>query len=251
MRFENKVALVTGSSRGIGKAIALELAKEGAKLIINCSKTKEDGLNVVKEIQKMGSDAILIKCDVSSEDDVKAMVKEGVDKFGKIDILVNNAGIVYDIPFFEKTSEQWKETINTNLMSMVYCCKEVALRMKEQKIKGSIVNISSTNGINCFHPDSMDYDVTKAGVNLLTEDLAMELAPMIRVNAVAPGWVNTKINADLPKNFVEEEVKKIYVRRFAEPKEIAKVVSFLASEEASFVTGSIIKVDGGYGGWSE
>jgi len=251
MRFKNKVALVTGSSSGIGKAIALKLAKEVAKLIINCCKSKEEGLRVVEEIKELGSDAVLIQSNISKEDEVKNMVAKGIKKFDKIDILVNNAGVVHDIPFFEKTSRQWRETIDTNLMGVMFCCKEVALQMKEKNIKGSIVNISSTNGINCFHPDSMDYDITKAGVNLLTEDLAIELAPMIRINAVAPGWVNTKMNAELSDDFVKEETKKIYVKRFAEPKEIANAVCFLASDEASYVTGSILKVDGGYGGWSE
>ncbi len=248
MKLENKVALITGSSRGIGKSIALRLAKEGAKIIVNYSKSKDEWLKVVEEIKDLGWEAILIQCDISKENDVEKMVLEITKKFHKIDILVNNAGIVHDIPFFEKKTKHWIETIDVNLMGVMFCCKEVALKMKKQENKCSIINISSTNSINCFHPDSMDYDITKAGVNLLTKNLAIELAPKIRVNAIAPGWVNTEINAELPKDFIEQEKKKIYVERFAEPEEIANVVCFLASDESSFINGSILKVDGGYSG---
>ncbi len=251
MKFKDKVALVTGSSRGIGKAIALELARGGANIIINSSKTSEVGEKVVEEIKKLGRDAIFIKCDVSKEEQVKKMISEGIKKFGKIDLLVNNAGIVYDVPFFKKTTEEWRKTVDTNLFGSVFCSKYVAEEMKNKRIKGTIINISSTNGINCFSPDSMDYDISKAGINLLTKDLAIELAPNIRVNCVAPGWVDTDMNADLPKDFIKKEIKKIYLGRFAKPQEIAKVVSFLASDDASFITGEIIKVDGGYGGWKE
>ena len=246
MLLKNKVALVTGSSRGIGKAIALKLAKEGAKVVVNCLKTKDRGLEVVKEIESLGSEATLIQCDISKEEEVKKMFSKIIEKFNRIDILVNNAGIVFDVPFFEKTSKQWKETIDINLMGVVFCSKEAALQMKKQENKCSIINISSTNGINCFHPSSIDYDITKAGVNLLTKDLAIEFAPNIRVNAIAPGWVNTEMNLELPKEFLQKEKDKIYLKRFAEPEEIANVVYFLATEESSFINGSIIKVDGGY-----
>ena len=246
MLLKNKVALVTGSSRGIGKAIDLKLAKEGAKVVVNCLKTKDRGLEVVKEIESLGSETTLIQCDISKEEEVKKMFSKIIEKFNRIDILVNNAGIVFDVPFFEKTSKQWKETIDINLMGVVFCSKEAALQMKKQENKCSIINISSTNGINCFHPSSIDYDITKAGVNLLTKDLAIEFAPNIRVNAIAPGWVNTEMNLELPKEFLQKEKDKIYLKRFAEPEEIANVVYFLATEESSFINGSIIKVDGGY-----
>ena len=251
MMLKNKVALITGSSRGIGKATALLFAKEGATVVVNYLKSKTEADEVVNMIKEIGSEAIAMQCDISDENQVKEMVDAITKKFGRIDILVNNAGIVFDIPFFEKTTKEWKRTLEVNLMGSVFCCKYVALEMKKNNAKGAIVNISSTNAINSFHPDSIDYDISKAGINMLTQDLAIELAPSIRVNAVAPGWVNTEMNANLPEEYVKKETQKIYVRRFAEPEEIAKAIVFLASDDASFITGSILKVDGGYGGWNE
>jgi 3-oxoacyl-[acyl-carrier protein] reductase len=252
MRLKNKIALITGSSRGIGKATALLFAKEGAKIVVNyhISPIKPDAeknaFSVVDRIKKIGSDAIAIKCDVSKETDVKKMVQKAIDKFGRIDILVNNAGIVFDAPFFDRTVEQWKKTLDVNLLGTFLCSKYVSQRMLKTG-GGKIINISSTNGINSFNPEAMDYDASKAGIIILTRDLAKELAPKIQVNSIAPGWVDTEMNKDLPKDFVKEETKKIYLKRFARPEEIAMAVLFLASDEANYITGSILKVDGGYG----
>lgn len=245
MKLKDKVALITGSSRGIGKAIALKFAKEGAKIIINYHDSEAKAIQVVDEIKKIGSDAIAIKCDVSQENEVKNMVEKSIKKFGKIDILVNNAGIVYDIPLFEKTLEQWKNTINTNLIGTYLCSKYAAANMQKNN-SGVIVNISSTNGINTYSPYSADYDASKAGIISLTKNLAMELAPNIRVNSIAPGWVNTDMNKDLPKKFIKDEKEKTFLKRFAEPQEIASVALFLVTENSSFINGSVIVVDGGY-----
>ena len=242
----SKVAIVTGSSRGIGRATALLFAKEGAEVVVNYSKSEKEANSVVNEIKKLGSDAIAIKCDVSKEEEVKQMIEKAIKKFGKIDILVNNAGIVFDVPFEKRTVEQWKRTLEVNLIGVFLCSKYVAPYMKKQK-SGTIVNVSSTNAIDSFNPESMDYDASKAGVAILTKSLAKELAPTIYVNAVAPGWVDTEMNKDIPKDVIEEETKKIYMKRFAKPEEIAKVILFLASDDASYITGSILKVDGGYG----
>lgn len=241
----SKVVLITGSSRGIGKAIALKFAEKGAKVIVNYVNSKKEAEEVVKNIEEIGSEAIAIKCDVSKEDEVKKMVKESVDKFGKIDVLVNNAGIVFDIPFKNKTVEQWKRTLDVNLVGTFLCTKYVAEEMSKQK-SGNIINISSTNGIDTYNSESVDYDVSKAGVNIFTKCMAEELAPNIRINCVAPGWVDTDINKDLPKDYVKEEKKRICLKRFGKPEEIANVVLFLASDESSFMTGSIVVVDGGY-----
>jgi len=246
MRLKNKIALITGSSRGIGKATALLFAKEGAKVIVNYFSSEKEAFAVVDDIKKLGSDAIAIKCDVSKETDVKKMVQKIIDKFGKIDILVNNAGIVFDVPFFDRSVEQWKKTLDVNLLGTFLCSKYVSQQMLKTN-GGKIINISSTNGINSFSPAAMDYDSSKAGIIILTRDLAKELAPKIQVNSIAPGWVDTEMNKDLPKDFVEEETAKIYLKRFAKPEEIAKAILFLASDEASYITGSILKVDGGYG----
>ncbi len=244
MLLKGKVALVTGASRGIGKATALLFAKEGAKVIINYVNAKKDADEVVRKIKALGSNAIAIQADVSGETAVKRMVNESIKKFGRIDILVNNAGIVFDVPFFEKTLAQWKRTIDVNLIGVFLCTKFVAIQMLKQK-SGVIVNIASNNGLNKGSPDSMDYDATKAGIINITASLAKELAPHIRVNAVSPGWVDTDINRNLSKAYRESETEKILLKRWAKPEEIAEVILFLASDKASFVNGNNIIVDGG------
>ena len=247
MRLKNKIAIITGSSKGIGKATAILFAKEGAKIVVNYLTTEEkNAFSIVDEIKKIGSDAIAIKCDVSKEDEVKKMIEQTISKFGKIDILVNNAGIVFDVPFFERTVEQWKKTLDVNLLGTFLCSKYVSKQMLKMD-GGKIINISSTNGINSFSPEAMDYDASKAGIIILTRNLAKELAPKIQVNSIAPGWIDTEMNKDLPEDFVKEENGKIYLKRFAKPEEIAKTILFLASDDASYITGSILKVDGGYG----
>src|SRR3989344_5816520 len=200
MRFKDKVVLITGASRGIGKATALSFAREGAKIIVNYNNAEKEANDVVKEISKIGSEAIAIKCDVSKEEEVKKMILEGVKKFGKIDILVNNAGIVFDVPLFEKTLEQWNKTLGVNLIGVFLCSKYAAPHIKKQK-SGAIINISSTNGLDTLSTESADYDASKAGVISLTKNLASELA---------------------------------------------KAVLFLASDDASFITGTTLVVDGGY-----
>ena len=245
MKFKDKVVLITGASRGIGKATALSFARERAKIIVNYNNAEKEANEVIKEISKIGSEAIAIKCDVSKEEEVKKMFSEGVKKFGKIDILVNNAGIVFDVPLFEKTLEQWNKTLEVNLIGVFLCSKYAAPHIKKQK-SGVIINISSTNGLDTLSTESADYDASKAGVISLTKNLASELAPNIRVNCIAPGWVNTDINKELPKDYVAEETEHILMKRFGKPEEIAKSVLFLASDDASFITGTTLVVDGGY-----
>lgn len=243
MKLQNKVALITGSSRGIGKAIALLFAKEGAKVIINYTKSKEKADEVVEEILKLGSEAVAVQADVSDENQVKNMINIAVKKFGKIDILVNNAGIVFDIPFKEKTVEQWQQTLGINLIGVFLMCKHCIPYMNGEGSR--IINISSTNGLYAVSSDSMDYDASKAGVISITKSLAQELAPEILVNCIAPGWVDTDINKYLPEDYVKSEIEKIGVKRFGRPEEIANTALFLASEDSSFITGTTIVVDGG------
>ena len=251
MKLKNKIAIITGASRGIGKSTALLFAKEGAKIVVDYHisdiepDAEKNAVSVVDKIKKIGSKAIAIKCDVSEENEVKEMIQKTIDVFGKIDILVNNAGIVFDIPLFEKTVEQWRQTLDVNLIGTFLCSKYASEQMKKND-NGKIINISSTNGINCFSPESADYDTSKAGIINLTYNLAKELAPKIQVNTIAPGWVDTEMNKDLPKEFVKKEIEKIYLKRFAKPEEIAKTILFLASDDADYITGSILKVDGGY-----
>lgn len=251
MKLENKVALITGASRGIGKATALLFAKEGAGVVVDyfVSDYEPDAdanaKNLTDEIERLGGKAIAISADVSSEEEVKQLIEKTIDKFGRLDILVNNAGIVFDVPFLEKTVEQWQRTINTNLLGTFLCSKYASSKMLENGT-GKIVNISSTNGISTPFPDSMDYDASKAGILMLTKNFANELAPAIQVNAIAPGWVDTEMNKDLTKEFVAEETRKIFMKRFAKPEEIAKAILFLASNDADYITGSTLVIDGGY-----
>src|SRR3990172_13376962 len=212
MRFKDKVVLITGSSRGIGKATALAFAREGAKVVVNYTKEEKDAEATTQEIKKMGSEAIALKCDVSQEKQVEDMVSAAIDHFGRLDVLVNNAGIVLDIPLFEKTVEQWKRILEVNLIGVFLCSKYAAPHLR--KTKGKIVNISTTNVFNSPAPEDADYDASKAGVVSLTKNLAKELAPDILVNSVAPGWVDTDINKDLPKDFIKGTYTDIYLNRW-------------------------------------
>ena len=190
------------------------------------------------------TETLVIKADVSNEEQVKNMVQEIINKFGKIDVLVNNAGIAIDKEFENRTVEDWKRTLEVNTIGTFLVSKYASENMMKNK-SGKIINISSTNGINTFFPSSIDYDASKAAVINLTYNLAIQFAPYINVNAVAPGWVNTEMNKELPEDLIKEETEKIYKKRLAEPEEIAKVICFLASEDAEYINGTVIKVDGG------
>lgn len=243
MKFKDKVVLITGASRGIGKSTALLFGQEGAKVVVNYVKEAGAAQKVVDEIKNIGSEALAIQADISDERQVKKMVEEVVKRFGRIDVLVNNAAIVFDVPFAERTVEQWRRTLEVNLIGSFLCAKYAAPHMTAGS---SIINISSTNGIDAYGPDSVDYDASKAGVIILTKDLAQELAPQIRVNVVAPGWIKTDMNKDLPHNYVKDETQKISLKRWGKPEDIGKAVLFLASDDASYITGSVLVVDGGY-----
>lgn len=242
----NKSVLITGGTRGIGEAISREFAKKGYDIIINYVNSSEKAQNLKQELEKEYNIKVLpIQADISNEIEIKNMVDTAIKEFGKIDVLVNNAGIVIDREFEDKTVEDWKKTLDINLIAPFVLIKLVGKEMMKQK-SGSIINISSTNGLNTYYPTSVDYDASKSGLISLTYDSAVQFAPYVRVNCVAPGWVNTEMNKELPEDFVKEETERILVKRFAEPEEIAKVVVFLASEDASFVNSTVIKVDGGW-----
>ena len=242
----NKNVLVTGGTRGIGEAISREFAKKGYDLIINYVNSNEKAQNLKQELEKEYNIKVLpIQADISNEIAIKNMVDTAIKEFGKIDVLVNNAGIVIDREFEDRTVEDWKKTLDINLIAPFVLTKLVGKEMMKQK-SGAIINISSANGLNTYYPTSVDYDASKSGLISLTYDSAVQFAPYVRVNCVAPGWVNTEMNKELPEDFVKEETERILVKRFAEPEEIAKVVTFLASEDASFVNSTVIKVDGGW-----
>ena len=240
-----KTVLVTGSSRGIGRATIIEFAKHGYNVVINYTSDEKNAENLKEYVvSNYNVDALTIKCDVSDENQVKDMVDEIISKFGKIDVLVNNAGIAIDTTFEDKTAENFRKTLNVNLIGEFNVAKEVGKHMIEEK-SGSIINISSTNGFETYYPYSLDYDASKAGVISLTHNLAIEFAPYVRVNSVAPGWVNTDMNKELDADYVKEECEKIFLNRFGEPEEIAKVIYFLSSDDASYINGEIVRVDGG------
>lgn len=241
-----KVVLITGSSKGIGKATAIEFAKIGGyKVVINYLTDKENAeklSNYLKEKYKI--ETLVIKTDISNEEQVKNMIQEVINKFGRIDVLVNNAGIAIDKEFEDRTVEDWKRTLEVNTIGTFLVSKYASENMLKNK-SGKIINVSSTNGINTFFPSSIDYDASKVAIINLTYNLAIQFSPYINVNAVAPGWVNTEMNKELPKELIKEETEKIYKKRFADPEEIAKVICFLASEDAEYINSTVIKVDGG------
>jgi 3-oxoacyl-[acyl-carrier protein] reductase len=252
MRFKDKVAVITGASRGIGAATAKLFAKEGAKVVLDyhISDYEPDALKNVQAVKQAiigsGGQAVVIEADVADEKQVKKLVAETVRRFKTVDILVNNAGIVYDVPLHERTIDQWNTTFNTNVLGTYLVSKHISDHMRQQK-RGKIVNVASTSGLDSFNPESIDYDATKAGIISLTKNFAQLLAPLVNVNAVAPGWVNTEMNKDLPQAFVDQETAKIYLGRFAEADEIASIILFLASDDASYLNGAVITADGGRG----
>ncbi len=243
MNFKGKVVLVTGSSRGIGRSIAVKFAKEGASVVINY-RSNENEAKAITEIISSYSDCMCIQADVSKEKDVKRMIDTIIERYGHLDILVNNAGIAIDNDFKDRHVKDWQETLNTNLIG-VFLTSKYAGKYMLQNQYGKIINISSTNGIDTIYPYSIDYDASKAGLINMTKNLAIEFAPVINVNAVAPGWVDTGMNDDLSKSYLKSEMERTLLKRFAEPEEIANVVLFLASDMARYIDGETIRVDGG------
>lgn len=240
-----KVVLITGASRGIGRSTAIKYAQNNYDVVINYNnsydKARELGDYLVSTY---GIEVMIVKANISNEVEVKDMVDKVISKFGNIDVLVNNASIAIDSDFISKDSNSFNEILNTNLVGTFLVSKEVSKYMKDNR-SGIIINVSSTNGIDSMYVESLEYDASKAGVISLTHNLAEYLKPYVRVNCVCPGWVNTDMNKDLDSSYIEQENKRIMLNRFAEPEEIANVIYFLATDEASYINNSIIKVDGG------
>ncbi|MCU7667099.1 3-oxoacyl-[acyl-carrier-protein] reductase [Bacillus thuringiensis] len=244
MKLEHKVAIVTGASRGIGKAIALELARNGADVVINYSGNEEAAKEVAKEVEELGRKAIIIKANVAIASEVEEMFKETINNFGKVDILVNNAGITRDNLMMRMKEEEWDAVINTNLKG-VYNCMKAAIRPMMRQKSGRIVNISSVVGI-LGNPGQVNYVAAKAGVIGITKTMAKELASKgITVNAVAPGFIETDMTDELSEGIKEGLLKQIPLKKLGQPEDIAKVVRFLVSEDAQYMTGQTISVDGG------
>lgn len=243
---KNKVAIVTGARRGLGEAICYQLAKDGYDIVVNDMVGKEQVDKVVKHIEEnYSTSAIGVMADVSKEEEVLKLLEIVKNRFNHIDVLINNAAIVEDMEIKERSTELFNETIRNNVTSTYLMSKYIGREMFEKK-HGKIINISSTNGINAFFPTSIDYDASKAAVISLTHNFALEYAPYVFVNSIAPGWINTEMNKQLPKDLIKEETDKIYLKRFAEVEEIASFVSFMVSDACSYLNGEIIKLDGGY-----
>jgi len=245
---DKRTVIVTGGSRGIGAAISKRFAKEGYNIVINYINNDERANNIKSEIENnYDSKVLLVKADVSKEEEVKMLIDKTIETFGTINCLVNNAGIAIDKPFLEKTKKDFLNVLETNLIGPFLTCKYAYNHLINSQ-NSSIINISSNFGINTVYPESMDYDASKSGLISLTKSLAKVFSPEVRVNSVAPGWVKTEMNSDLDKDFMKDEEDKILLGRFAEPEEIANVVYFLSSKEASYINGEIIIVDGGSNG---
>ena len=236
----HKIVLVTGGSRGIGAAIALQFAKNNYDVIINYLNSEEEVISLQKNIiTNYNVRCEVIKCDISNEKDVIYMTNFIKKNFKKIDVLVNNAGICNDMILDYKTYDDFKKVIDVNLNGTFLVTKYISKLINS----GSIINISSTNGIDTYYPESIDYDASKAGVISLTHNFAKLLAPKIRVNAICPGWVETDQNKELSLKQIKNIKKGILLKRFAKPQEIASVTFFVANE--SYINNSIIRVDGG------
>lgn len=241
---EGKVALVTGASRGIGRAIALTLAQAGADVAVNYAGSEAAAAEVVQQIEAMGRKAVKIRANVARADEVEEMVKFTLEHFGKLDILVNNAGITRDNLIMRMKEEEFDEVIDTNLKGVFNCIKSVTRPMMKQR-SGKIINISSVVGV-LGNPGQANYVAAKAGVIGLTKASARELASRgITVNCVAPGFIETDMTDKLTDEMKEQMLKQIPLARLGQPEHIARTVRFLASDDAAYMTGQTIHVDGG------
>ncbi|MGZ3515204.1 MAG: 3-oxoacyl-[acyl-carrier-protein] reductase [Thermodesulfobacteriota bacterium] len=244
MKLKDKVAIITGGTRGIGRAISLLFAEEGAKVIANFSKDVGAAENLMKEAESKGLKIRLFKADVTQFDQVKEMAEETFAQYGKIDILVNNVGLVRDNFLMLMSDEDWDSLIKTNLTSLFYCCKTVIRKMIPER-QGKIINISSVSGI-LGTAGQTNYAATKGGVISFTKSLARELGSFnIHVNAVAPGLIESEMVFKMPKEKVEAIIKSSSLGRIGKPEDVAAAVLFLASEHSNYITGQTIVVDGG------
>jgi NAD(P)-dependent dehydrogenase (short-subunit alcohol dehydrogenase family) len=246
---KGKVVIITGARRGMGRSHAIAFAKEGAKVVV-CDISLEDCEKVVKEIKKLGGEAMAVKCDVSKKEEVEEMVRKTIEKWGRIDVLVNNAAIAQFKPFLELTEQDWDRTMNINLKGYFLCAQACAKEMIKQK-SGVIINIASIamGQVGIGFPNLVHYVASKGGVVGMTEALALELAPFnIRVNSVSPGVIDTPmvdpVRAD--KQTLEGILMKIPMRRMGKPEEVSNLVLFLASDASSYMTGSNVVIDGGW-----
>ncbi len=248
MRLKDKIALVTGSSRGVGRAVALAFAKEGAKVVVNYSSSEKAAMEVVDKIKEMGSDAIAVKADVSKKEDVEALIKAGVEKFGRIDILVNNAGFTRPALLINMTEEQWDAVVDIHMKGTFLCSQAAAKYMIEQK-SGKIINVASVAGV-VGTVGQVNYSAAKGGIISMTKSIARELARYnICCNVISLGVVETEMTEKIR---TDEKLREIYLnrillKRFAKLEDITPAFVFFASDESNYITGQLLCVDGGYG----
>jgi 3-oxoacyl-[acyl-carrier protein] reductase len=244
MKLKDKIALITGASTGIGREIAIKYAKEGAKVIINYTGNSEAAEEVVNEIIGFGGEAEAFKCDVSKFDEVQNMIERVIEKYSRLDILVNNAGITRDNLIMRMDVEDFDKVIDVNLKGTFNTIKCISRYMIKQK-SGKIINIASVVGIT-GNAGQANYAASKAGVIALTKSAAKEFATRnINVNAIAPGYIQTKMTEVLSEKVKEEIISRIPMKKVGNPEDIAKVALFLASEDSDYITGQVINVDGG------
>ena len=242
----NRIALITGGAGGIGSAIALKLAQEKYDIVINYF-SSEKKANELKEkiINEYKVRCLAIKADVSKEDEVEAMARKIEEELGYVDILINNAAI--DLPnlYSRKTAEEFRRVLDVNVVGAYNCADRLCRHMIENKF-GRIVNIASTNGINTYYPMCFDYDASKAALISLTHNMAVQYAPYVNVNAIAPGFIGTEKELEgYDEEFLKQETEKILVNRYGEPEEVAELVSFLVSDKADYINNTVIRIDGG------
>ncbi|BAK17457.1 dehydrogenase with different specificities [Solibacillus silvestris StLB046] len=244
MGLTGKCAVVTGASRGIGRAIALQLASEGAKVVVNYSGSEQKAQEVVEEIKANGGEAIAVQANVADTISVQNLMKTALDTYGSIDILVNNAGITRDNLLMRMKDDEWDDVINTNLKGVFLCTKAVTRQMMKQRA-GRIINISSIVGV-AGNAGQANYVAAKAGVIGLTKTTAQELASRnILVNAIAPGFITTEMTEGLPEDLKEGMLKQIPLAKLGQPEDIAKAVVFFASDSSNYITGQTLQIDGG------
>jgi len=245
----NKVVLVTGGAQGIGKAIVLELAKNHYDVVINYLTSNKAAALLEEEIKKNYDVRVMtVQADVSKEEEVDTMISLIEKQWGGVDILINNAAVDLSNLFHLKTADEFRKTLDVNVVGAFNCSKRVYRHMLDQEY-GRIINISSTNGINTYYPMCIDYDASKAALISLTHNLAFEYGPYINVNAIAPGFIGTENELDgYDEEFLKEEQEKIMVNRYGKPEEVAYLVKFLISDEANFINNTIIRIDGGQKG---
>ena len=244
MGLTGKCAVVTGASRGIGRAIALQLASEGAKVVVNYSGSEQKAQEVVEEIKANGGEAIAVQANVADADSVQNLMKSALGTYGSIDILVNNAGITRDNLLMRMKDDEWDDVINTNLKGVFLCTKAVTRQMMKQRA-GRIINISSIVGV-AGNAGQANYVAAKAGVIGLTKTTAQELASRnILVNAIAPGFITTEMTEGLPEDLKEGMLRQIPLAKLGQPEDIAKAVVFFASDSANYITGQTLQIDGG------